>query len=48
MAGSSTYPLVESIILPNDGIYGVAEPLLFSLRFNSNVFVGQTTPPAAS
>ena len=44
MAGSSTYPLVESIILPNDGIYGVAEPLLFSLRFNSNVFVGQTTP----
>ena len=44
MAGSSTYPLVESIILPNDGIYGVAEPLFFSLRFNSNVFVGQTTP----
>ena len=44
MAGSSTYPLVESIILPNDGIYGVAEPLLFSLRFNSNVFVGETTP----
>ena len=44
MARSSTYPLVESIILPNDGIYGVAEPLLFSLRFNSNVFVGQTTP----
>ena len=44
MPGSSTYPLVESIILPNDGIYGVAEPLFFSLRFNSNVFVGQTTP----
>lgn len=44
MAGSSTYPLVESIILPNDGIYGVGEPLFFSLRFNSNVFVGQTTP----
>jgi pimeloyl-ACP methyl ester carboxylesterase len=44
MEGSSTYPLVESIILPNDGIYGVAEPLLFSLSFNSNVFVGQTTP----
>ena len=44
MAGSSSHPLVESIILPNDGIYGVAEPLLFSLRFNSNVFVGQTTP----
>ncbi|MCP9795236.1 prolyl oligopeptidase family serine peptidase [Synechococcus lacustris] len=44
MAESSSYPLVESIILPNDGIYGVAEPLFFSLRFNSNVFVGQTTP----
>ena len=44
MAESSSHPLVESIILPNDGIYGVAEPLLFSLRFNSNVFVGQTTP----
>ena len=44
MPGSSTNPLVESIILPNDGIYGVAEPLFFSLRFNSNVFVGQTTP----
>ncbi|WP_295534350.1 prolyl oligopeptidase family serine peptidase [Synechococcus sp. UW140] len=44
MEGSSTYPLVESIISPNDGIYGVAEPLLFSLSFNSNVFVGQTTP----
>ncbi|WP_341899384.1 prolyl oligopeptidase family serine peptidase [Synechococcus sp. UW140] len=44
MAESSSHPLVESIILPNDGIYGVAEPLFFSLRFNSNVFVGQTTP----
>ena len=44
MEGRSTFPLVESIILPNDGIYGVAEPLFFSLRFNSNVFVGQTTP----
>ena len=44
MEGSSTYPLVESIVLPTNGIYGVAEPLLFSLSFNSNVFVGQTTP----
>lgn len=44
MEASGTYSLIESIALPTNGIYGVAEPLLFSLSFNSNVFVGQTTP----
>ena len=44
MDGSSTYPLIESILLPNDGTYGLADRLLFSLNFNDNVFVRQVTP----
>lgn len=44
MEASRTYSLIESIVLPTNGIYGVAEPLLFSLNFNNNVFVGQTPP----
>ena len=44
MGGSSVYPLVESILLPNDGTYGLADRLLFSLNFNENVFVGKAPP----
>ncbi len=41
---SNTGPWVKAIELPNDGIHGGAEQLIFSLNFNDNVFVGQATP----
>jgi len=37
-------PWVKAIALPNDGVHGGAERLIFSLNFNDNVFVGQATP----
>jgi len=37
-------PWVEAITLPNYGVHGGAEQLIFSLNFNDNVFVGQVTP----
>lgn len=40
----NTSPWVKAIELPNDGVHGGAEQLIFSLNFNDNVFVGQATP----
>ena len=37
-------PQVEAIILPRDGLYGGVKPLMFSLLFNENVFIGEATP----